>query len=282
MPVIEIQEPSLKKTEGIHLWHGEISSCSQRVRMALAEKHLSWESHLIDITKNEHATPEFQRINPKGLVPAYLDNGTLVIESCDIIDFIDQKYPKNILRPEYEGASTQVDDWLKKADKAQKDLKLLSHEFLFRPRKNMSAEEIDTFEKNHNNSELTTFIREWQESEMLPKEKIETAVNRTDKDFKSLDGALETKEWILGNVFSLADIAWIPNIHRMCLMEWPLDRYPNLNKWFERVRSRPCYQEALVNWEPDDLKERFSGYLRERKDKSRIHVTAFGVLARSA
>jgi glutathione S-transferase len=69
------------------------------VRITLTEKNLDWVSHPIDIPKNEHATPEYQAIHPKGLVPAFVDNGTLVIESCDIIDYIDQKYTSPPLRP---------------------------------------------------------------------------------------------------------------------------------------------------------------------------------------
>jgi GST-like protein len=51
MPIIEPLDKSLGHYEGLHLWHGDFSSCSQRVRITLAEKNLNWESHLISITK---------------------------------------------------------------------------------------------------------------------------------------------------------------------------------------------------------------------------------------
>ena len=82
MPIIEPENKAIKTLQGIHLWHGELSSCSQRVRITLAEKKLNWHSNIINIPRNEHATPEYQAIHPDGLVPAFVDNGTLLIESC--------------------------------------------------------------------------------------------------------------------------------------------------------------------------------------------------------
>ena len=46
-----------------------------RVRMVLVEKKLPWTSHVIDLSKMEHATPEYQSINPNGLVPTLVHDG---------------------------------------------------------------------------------------------------------------------------------------------------------------------------------------------------------------
>jgi hypothetical protein len=51
MLIIEPLDKSLGHYEGLHLRHGDFSSCSQRVRITLAEKNLNWESHLVSITK---------------------------------------------------------------------------------------------------------------------------------------------------------------------------------------------------------------------------------------
>ena len=75
MPEIEPNDHSLKSLKGIHLWHTPMSSCSQRVRITLAEANKNFESHMIDLEKDEHATPEYQRIHPKGLVPTLVDDG---------------------------------------------------------------------------------------------------------------------------------------------------------------------------------------------------------------
>ncbi|RZJ39514.1 MAG: glutathione S-transferase family protein, partial [Brevundimonas sp.] len=55
---------------GLHLFHSGPSSCSQRVRLALAEKELAWVSHLVDLGVGEQLRPGYLAINPYGLVPA--------------------------------------------------------------------------------------------------------------------------------------------------------------------------------------------------------------------
>ncbi len=63
------------------LYHHNISVCAQKVRIALAEKQLHHESRHINLMKAEQVTPEYLKINPKGVVPAIVHDGNPVIES---------------------------------------------------------------------------------------------------------------------------------------------------------------------------------------------------------
>jgi glutathione S-transferase len=280
MPVIEPGDQSLKNLKGLHLWHGDLSSCSQRVRITLAEKGLEWESHPISIPDNEHATPEYQAINPDGLVPAFVHDGVLMIESKDIIQYLDTAFPAPPLRPDGEEGQRQLQKWVDDADTEQSDLKLLSHEFLFRPRKKMTPEDVEAFAASHRNKELVEFIREWQSADLFSADRIAAAVDRTHAYFAELDGALSGGgPWIMGGQFTLAEAAWMPNVHRMWLMDWPLGRYPNLSAWFERARQRPSFVTGLADWEPDGVAERFRDYVSDRNARAGIHVRNFGALA---
>ena len=51
------------------LYHGWRSSASRRVRLCLAEKGLAFESKTIDLTKMEHHSPAFLKLNPNGVIP---------------------------------------------------------------------------------------------------------------------------------------------------------------------------------------------------------------------
>jgi hypothetical protein len=42
---------SVTELEDLHLFHADISNCSMRVRMVLAEKELPWTSHHLDLRK---------------------------------------------------------------------------------------------------------------------------------------------------------------------------------------------------------------------------------------
>ena len=142
----------------------------------------------------------------------------------------------------------------------------------------MTPQELDAFAKSHKNKILVNFVKEWQSEEAFPKEKLDAAVTRTDLIFKNIDQNLQNQEWLLGNKFSLADIAWIPNVHRMDLMGWPWDNYTNLQRWFKQVKQRQSYQTALVDWEPVEMKAKFALYVATRNEKTGLHVKNFGSL----
>ena len=139
---------------------------------------------------------------------------------------------------------------------------------------------MEIFATKHQNRGLVDFIREWQMNDIFPKEKLDDAVTRTDMAFTKLDTALKKQKWLLGREISIADIAWMPNIHRMDLMNWPWHLYPDLNRWFGQAKLRQSYKNALIDWEPEGLKEKFSSYVAKRYNETGIHVSKFGSLGK--
>ena len=92
MPIIEAGREDLKELKGLHLWHAGMSNCSQRCRITLNELGREWESHVVNLQKAEHATEEYQQINPNGVIPALVHDGTVVVNSVDIIAYLDERY----------------------------------------------------------------------------------------------------------------------------------------------------------------------------------------------
>ena len=269
MPEIEPKDPSLKALEGIHLWHAPLSSCSQRVRIVLAETGKPYTSHLIDLEKDEHASEAYQAIHPKGVVPALVEDGHLFIESVDII--------REVAGAESPLTKAASLDLLEMADAAQVDLKLLTFEFLFRSGPPPKPEDAEAFQRTHQNAWLRQFRIDFANG--FAPERIDTAVRRTDEGFRHLDSLLsDGRAYLDGDDFSLADIAWMPNVHRFQLMDWPFDRTPHLMAWFERVSARASYREALLNWQPETVKIAFADYTRRRQAEG-TDVRAFGGLA---
>ena len=113
MVVVIPKNKSVENYKGLHLYHGDISNCSMRVRMTLIEKGLDWTSHHIDLKKKENITDEYFGINPNGLVPTLIDNGVVHIESNDIIDYLDETYPEPSLRSKDNEA--EMLEWLRLA-----------------------------------------------------------------------------------------------------------------------------------------------------------------------
>ena len=93
------------------LYHWWGSTCSRKVRSALAEKGVSdWESVHIDLHNFENWAPWYVEIHPNGVVPALKHNGRIVIESSVIMEYIDDAFDGPSLKPEdaWERARSQA------------------------------------------------------------------------------------------------------------------------------------------------------------------------------
>jgi glutathione S-transferase len=80
----------------------------QKVRIVLAEKSLSYELAVVDITKGEHRRPEFLRLNPYGRVPVLVDEDTVVYDSTIINEYLDDEYPDPPVLPRIEFSSLRA------------------------------------------------------------------------------------------------------------------------------------------------------------------------------
>jgi glutathione S-transferase len=71
----------------------------QKVRIALAEKSLSYELITVDLGQNDHRRPEFLRLNPFGRIPVLVDEDTTVYDSTVINEYLEDEYPEPPILP---------------------------------------------------------------------------------------------------------------------------------------------------------------------------------------
>jgi glutathione S-transferase len=83
----------------LELYHNDMSTCAQKVRFALVEKGVSWEGRHLDLRARDHQTPEYLRLNPNAVVPTIVHDGTVIIESTVINEYIDDAFAGPALRP---------------------------------------------------------------------------------------------------------------------------------------------------------------------------------------
>ena len=75
------------------LYHHGSSVCAAKVRFAMAEKGMEWEGVYIDILAGEQFTPEYQKINPKSVVPTLVHDDLVIPDSTVIVEYLDQIAP---------------------------------------------------------------------------------------------------------------------------------------------------------------------------------------------
>lgn len=249
MPVVPTSNPDVLALQGVHLYHFSLSSCSQRVRFALEEKGVAWESHPIDLNLMENATPEYQAIHPKGYVPALVHDGKLVIESADIIAYIDEVFPGPALHPDRKADRQQMQKWIDLANGNQWCLKHLTYELIFKQHGHFSKqEEIDYYLTHQKNPELLQFARDFVAG--FSKELIDSNLQQAYDFLAALNDGLAGVDYLAGNQFSLADIAAIVNVHRFKICRLDLEQFPELMRWYPIIAQRPGFQRAIVAWEP--------------------------------
>jgi len=279
MPQIETKNENVQKLAGLHLYHDPLSSCAMRVRMVLAEKKLPWQSHVIDLAKMEHATPEYQSINPNGLVPTLIHDGRTYIESIDIIQYLDELAAAPSLSPVDPKEQTDCRSLTVCADGAQVALKTLTHEFLFRGSgRYLGDEDQQKFATAHRNAWLVDFKRAFAAGDAKWQGQVAAALVKMNGHFQDLDQRLPANEWLIDGSFTLADIAWTPQVHRMSLMEWPMASYPHLSHWYAQLQRRPSFQEAVVYYEPPGAQAMFASYAVQRR---RDHTSVADMLNKS-
>ncbi len=83
----------------LELYDAPQSTCSQKVRLTLAEKNLEFVEHKLKLFQNEQLKPEYLKLNPNGVVPTLVDGGAPIIDSSVIMEYLDEEYPKISLTP---------------------------------------------------------------------------------------------------------------------------------------------------------------------------------------
>ncbi|MCS6780410.1 MAG: maleylacetoacetate isomerase [Geminicoccaceae bacterium] len=81
------------------LWSHWRSSASYRVRIGLGLKGLSYEYRAVDLVRDEHADPAYRAKHPQALVPTLEVDGTPLVQSLAILEWLDETFPTPPLLP---------------------------------------------------------------------------------------------------------------------------------------------------------------------------------------
>jgi len=256
----------------LELYHTHNSVCAQKVRIVLAEKGLKWESHHLLLAKGEHQTPEYFKLNPKGVVPTLLDDGQVIRESTIIVENLNETYPEPALMPATSLDRAQARLWMKRIDDEIHEPATTTVSFsialrhIFMEQGEEACEAwIDKIPTEMFRDRYRDMVRNGLESvDFRPALKI------FKKLFTDLDEWLGAREWIAGSDYSLADLSYTPYLtrfERLNLIEL-IERYPNLFDWYGRMKSRRAYDIAIVQW--DD--PHYVGAMRENGIRAQAEV----------
>jgi len=239
----------------IELYHFWSSVCSVRCRMALEEKGVKWTSRYIDLFKFDQLKPEYLAINPDGIVPTLVHDGAPIRESTIINEYIEAAFPGPSLIPSQPLGQARMREFIRKCeDDFDAIVKLTMVKYIVPKLRNRWGEEelikqaarrpMRYYQDMHSRA-----VR----GEITPAE-LGAARATIEQLLDRLETILERGPWIVGEDFSLADIAIAPYMFRLSALGtdqfWSKDRRPRVHEWYGRLSARPSFQ-AAVSW-PDE------------------------------
>ena len=247
------------------LFHGWLSSASRRVRLCLAEKALPYEGIPIDMSKQEHHAPEFLAMNPNGVVPALLIGpGRSLYESSTICEYLDELHPLPPLRPSDPYERAVMRNFVRWTDeKSLPNLLILNWSIALQP----GASQWSDAQLQEKLARIPTAERReaWSRIARQPytEEEKAAALGKLLQLGGKMVQMLAASTWLVGDRYSLADIAAVPFIARideLAPRALGADLHPRVQAWWAAVRQRPAFAEARF--------DRFDDALRARQRES--------------
>jgi glutathione S-transferase len=89
----------MESREPLTLYNWATSTCSQKVRIVLAEKFLEFIDRRLDSSKAENLSDWYLKLNENGVVPTLTHGDRIVIDSSVITEYLDEVFPDVPLRP---------------------------------------------------------------------------------------------------------------------------------------------------------------------------------------
>ena len=254
----DIRTPEVSDWNGIHLLHFQGSSCSQKTRIFLGLKGIEWQSHHVDLAAGEQHTEWFMGINPRGLVPVLVHDGRVMIESNDILSYLESCFPNPPLLPEESDTARRL---LEQEDDLHLNFRAISFRYFFPGVPPRPKESIDRYQTlgsgtvrgvadEHKPLEVE-FFEEMLADGGISDARIGVAVERFDQALAELDARLDEGLFLLGAQLSIVDIAWYIYVYRLTTAGFPIaTRFRNLERWFEHLDAREDFRREIAEPPP--------------------------------
>ncbi len=232
------------------LYNAAHSTCSQKVRICLAEKGVDFENVLLDLGKGkDHLKPEYLEINPNGVVPTLVDDGEIIIDSSVICEYLDEKYPDPPLSPADLAERARMRAWMRFLEEVPTAaVRVPSFNMGFLPR----YDGLDRQQFEEQQSDIRPIRKQFYRRmgpEGFRKEDVLASLEQLGNTCARMEAALgKGGPWLMGEMYTLADIIVAPPIDRMNDLGhseiWE-GKYPLVAEWYERMQARPAFQATF-------------------------------------
>lgn len=192
-------------------------ACSMAVHIALREAGLPVTLAKVDLIQHklvqaENGSDDYYAINPRGYVPLLqFDDGSRHTEVASLLQYIADQVPERTLLPAAgTRARLEATGWLT----------LVS-------------------------TELHKVFSPWLWHKETAQITQEACKAKLQLRFAELDRHLQTRQFLTGDTFTVADAYCFTIVGWARMLMMPLTAYPALQQYLSRVAARPAVQEAM-------------------------------------
>jgi glutathione S-transferase len=194
--------------------------------MALAERNIAAELVVLDFAKGDHKQPAHVARQPFAKMPAIEHEGRTLFESRAIARWIGEGFPGDSFVPTDAWQRALVDQWV-------------------------NAEITEFFPASHPLVLELVFKRAFGGGEPDPAV-VENLRVKLATTLGVLDRALEGKQYLVGEKFSLADMVYMPDLEYLHVGgEGPrIAKFANVARWWNTISARPSWAKAKAPAQP--------------------------------
>lgn len=235
------------------LHHYPSSTCSQKVRLVLAEKGAQWDSTVVDLQRGAQFEPAYLALNPAGVVPTLVVGTQVLRESSVINEYLEDTIDAPPLMPRDAFLRARVRLWIRRLDDeihpACGVLTFAATAAQRRARIEAQGSTVAAYL-----AQVPDEARRKRQQEVLEHgaaaESVRRALGVHTTLFRDMDAALQDSNWLVGPGCTLADLAYVPYVLRS--LNLGLDVHLGLpvrvQDWMQRMRERNSYATAVSAW----------------------------------
>ncbi|WP_041658134.1 glutathione S-transferase family protein [Azoarcus sp. KH32C] len=214
------------------LYFHPASTTSRIILLFVSEEGIPFEPEVVDILSGAHLSGSFPSINPKRLVPALDDDGFIVTESAAILRYLAAK----------TGSAAYPTD-LKERARVDEMIDYLNSDFYRDWGYNMIYPQL--------------FPHHKRESDAAHEGTVRWGQDRVRNGLAYLDSVLAKQRYLAGDKLTIADYFGAGVFSAGELIRVDLAQFPNLQRWYESMRSLPSWPKV------SEALEGFKGMLKD-------------------
>jgi glutathione S-transferase len=198
------------------LYSHPLSLNCYKVRLLLSFLQESYDHENVDLVNDAHKSAGFLKMHPLGQVPVLVDGDFFCWDSQAILIYLARNFEAENWLPLQATAMAQITSWL---SFAAKELTV-----------GLATARVDYILGGKGINFVTRLEID-----------VSRATTQAVKSLEVLNQQLATRQWLVDETPTIADIACFPTIEFAHEAEIAMDAYPHVQSWAERFRNLPQF-----------------------------------------